>query len=299
MEEAPQPFGYRSRARVQRRGFGPKSKVGFFRLQSHELEDIESCPLFRPLLNEALDSVRQTCRNASYDPGPQQFELACSQEEGTWGTAAALELDEDFSANRGMDEPEGEPVILRRRIGDFSYSVSPSVFFQANDYLVEKMVERVGELAQTSGSVAALDLYSGVGLFTLPLARRFQNVVAVESSILASRLCTQNATEAGLSNVTTISARALDWMQTMAADVQQPFDLVLLDPPRSGAGAEVMKHLSDWAPDTIVYVSCDPHTMIRDLTCLNPGDYQIDSVEGLDLFPQTYHFESLVRLRRR
>lgn len=60
-----------------------------------------------------------------------------------------------------------------------------------------------------------------------------------------------------------------------------------------------MKHLSGWAPETIVYVSCDPHTMIRDLTCLNPGDYEIDSVEGLDLFPQTYHFESLVRLRRR
>jgi 23S rRNA (uracil1939-C5)-methyltransferase len=227
--------------------------------------------------------------------------LACSQEEGTWGTAVAdFESDEDFSAARGTDQPEAEPVILRRSIGEFRYSVSPSVFFQANDYLVDKMVERVGDLAQTSaGTAAALDLYSGVGLFTLPLARRFQNVLAVESSIVASRLCAQNATEAGLSNIRTISARAVDWMQTLAADARPSFDLVLLDPPRSGAGAEVMKHLSGWAPNTIVYVACDPHTMIRDLTCLNAGEYEIDSVEGLDLFPQTYHFESLVRLRRR
>ena len=301
MQEAPQPFGYRSRARVQIRGFGSRSKVGFFRFQSHELEDVESCPLFRPVLNEALDSVRQTRRNESYDPGTQQLELACSQEDGTWGMAdASREADEGFSAARGNEDSEADPVILRRKIGDFTYSVSPSVFFQANDHLVETMVQRVENLAQGStGTAAALDLFCGVGLFTLALARRFLSVVAVESSLLASRLCAQNATEARLPNIKTICAQAVEWTQATAAGGQQNFDLVLLDPPRAGAGPEVMKRLSDWAPDTIIYVSCDPHTMVRDLACLNPGDYEIDSIEGLDLFPQTYHFESLVRLRRR
>src|SRR5262245_39988228 len=116
MQEAPQPFGYRSRARVQLRGFGAKSKVGFFRFHSHELEDVESCPLFRPVLNEALASVRQTRRNESFDPGVRQLELACSQEDGNWGMAdASHEADEDFSATRG-NEPETDLVILRRRI---------------------------------------------------------------------------------------------------------------------------------------------------------------------------------------
>jgi 23S rRNA (uracil1939-C5)-methyltransferase len=191
-------------------------------------------------------------------------------------------------------------VILRRRIGDFTYLVSPSVFFQANDHLIEKMVQRVADLAQGStGTAAALDLFCGVGLFTLALAQRFQSVVAVESSPLASRLCAQNAAEARLPNIKTICARAVEWTQATAADAQQNFDLVLLDPPRAGAGAEVMKRVSDRAPDSIIYVSCDPHTMVRDLACLNPKDYEIDSIEGLDLFPQTYHFETLVRLRRR
>jgi 23S rRNA (uracil1939-C5)-methyltransferase len=301
MQEAPQPFGYRSRARVQLRGFGPKSKVGFFRFQSHELEDIESCPLFRPALNEALDSVRRARRNENFDPAVQQLDLACSQEDGTWGMAAAArEADEEgFSAIRGSEDSEIDPVIHRRKIGEFTYSVSPSVFFQANDHLVERMVQRVGELAQESaGTAAALDLFSGVGLFTLGLARRFQSVVGVESSILASRLCARNAADAGLPNIKTICARAVEWMQATAPVSRQNFDLVLLDPPRAGAGTEVMKCLSDWAPGTIVYLSCDPHTMVRDLACLNPGDYEIDSIEGFDLFPQTYHFESLVRLKR-
>jgi 23S rRNA (uracil1939-C5)-methyltransferase len=292
-----QPYGYRSRARVQMRGCGSKAIIGFYRYHSHAIEDVELCPLFRPSLNEALSSLRQYKLKVDTDAASQEMDIACSEEEDTWATARiGTAADEGVITLLGT--PRREEVVLRRKIGELSYSVTAAVFFQANDFLVSELVALVRELVKDRGRNSALDLYSGVGLFSLPLARQFAKVVAVENYSAAGRLCTSNAKAAGLTNIQVVSADATQWMQATESATSGPFDLIVLDPPRAGAGPEVMEQIRKQAPETILYVSCDPQTLSRDLAAISPRDYRIDFVQGLDMFPQTFHFETVVRLTR-
>jgi 23S rRNA (uracil1939-C5)-methyltransferase len=298
MKACEQPYGYRSRARLQLRGSGPRASVGFFRCGSHSVEDVERCPLFRPLMNEALSSLRQYRRMVDTDASPQEMDIACSEEENTWATARTGTGDEEgITTLLGTRRREG--VILRRQVGEFQYSVTAPVFFQANDFIISDLVALVRECANNTGGESALDLFSGVGLFSLPLARHFAAVIAVESSPSASRLCTVNARMAGLDNMRVVGEEVSAWMESLETSAQPSFDLVVLDPPRTGAGPIILERIRNWAPKSILYVSCDPQTLSRDLAKLSPCDYTIDLIAGLDMFPQTYHFETVVRLLRK
>jgi 23S rRNA (uracil1939-C5)-methyltransferase len=285
MRKSSQSFAYRSRARMQIGGFGPNTAIGFFRSGSHIIEDIENCPLFQPSLNEALHALHQFNFKTKGNTPPQEMDLVCSDEEGTWATAP-IEINHQ---NEG---------VLQRKIGNFTYSVNASVFFQANDFIVPDLVDHVMACAKDTGNNHALDLFSGVGLFSLPLACRFQNVIAVENSTQSCQFCAENAANAGLTNIRTVRADVVTWMQSESVRGMAPLDLVVLDPPRTGANQEIFEHLRQWAPQTIIYVSCDPQTLVRDLALLTPRHYKIDSIEGFDMFPQTYHFETVVRLRK-
>jgi 23S rRNA (uracil1939-C5)-methyltransferase len=298
MTACPQPYGYRSRARMQLRGSGSSASVGFYQCRSHSVEDVESCPLFRPLLNEALNSLRQFKLKVDTESKPQEMDIACSEEEGTWATArTGTAVSEGITALLGTRR--SEEVILRRKVGDFLYLVTASAFFQSNDFMISELVALVRECAKTTGKKSALDLFAGVGLFSLPLALQFEEVVAVENSPSASRLCASSAKAAGIGNLHSVCADVSDWMKTTEVSARPEFDLIVLDPPRSGAGPEIMEQIADWAPELIIYVSCDPQTLSRDLAKISPSHYRIDLVAGLDMFPQTYHFETVVRLARK
>jgi 23S rRNA (uracil1939-C5)-methyltransferase len=297
MSASPQPYAYRSRARVQVRGCGTKAIVGFYRYRSHAVEDIELCPLFRPSLNEALNSLRQYKLKVDTDVSSGEMDLACSQEEDAWATEPVRE-----TSNEGITTLLGtrrnDEVTLRRKVGEFSYSVTASVFFQANDFMVAELAARVMELAKGRGSQVALDLYGGVGLFSLPLARQFEKVVSVENSKPSSRLCKANATAAGIHHIQAACADVSAWLTSEGSQASPNIDLVVLDPPRTGAGADVMEQIGKLNPEIIIYVSCDHQTLVRDIARISPHRYKIDFIHGLDLFPQTYHFETVVRLRK-
>lgn len=297
MRECTQPFGYRSRARIQLRGAGQAASIGFYRHRSHAVENVERCPLLRPMLNEALTILRQSIAGIDPDTSSREIDLACSQEEGTW-TAACIGPERGETGRPLVAIANNEDAILTRKVNGFLYSVTASVFFQANDFMVSELAARVLELSTDIAGGSALDLYSGVGLFSVPLAGRFGNVVAVESSPDAGRLCAVNASAAGFHNIQTICADAVSWMDSTKSFASDRFDLIVLDPPRSGAEPQVMEFIKKQAPAAIIYVSCDPQTLSRDLACISPGDYTIDFVEGMDMFPQTYHFETVVRLVR-
>jgi 23S rRNA (uracil1939-C5)-methyltransferase len=298
MKACPHPYGYRSRARVQLRGSGFRASVGFFRCGSHSVEDIESCPLFRPSLNEALSSLRQYKLRVDTDARSQEMDIACSEEEGTWATArTGAAVREGITTLMGTRRRED--VILRRRIGEFLYFVTAHVFFQANDFMISELVELVRKCAKNAGRKSALDLFAGVGLFSLPLALQFEKTIAVEDSSSASRLCLSNAKAAGLSNIQPICSGVSAWMESVGVPAHPKFDLIVLDPPRTGAGPAIMGKIKDWAPKSILYVSCAPLTLSRDLAQISPLDYRIDLVAGLDMFPQTYHFETVVHLSRK
>jgi 23S rRNA (uracil1939-C5)-methyltransferase len=287
-------YRYRSRARFRITDRGVTERLGFYRYHSHDVEDIQFCPLLRPSLNEGLGLLRAARRHGIREP-VRRIDLACSEETQAWASAVTTAEDEDDFPVAKVNPKTG---LLRRIVGEYAYMVSPSAFFQANDFLVGDLVGMVAKLAQRQGRTAALDLFSGVGLFSLPLARQFDRVVAVESSPLAADLCARNATAARVDNLRTVTADVARWMTSIGSVSAPGFDVIVLDPPRTGAGPDVIKRIRDWAPETVIYVSCDPQTLVRDVAPLVSRDYQIDFIEGLDFFPQTYHFETVLRLVR-
>jgi 23S rRNA (uracil1939-C5)-methyltransferase len=163
-------------------------------------------------------------------------------------------------------------------------------FFQANRFLVEELCRTVA--GGVEGTLA-LDLFAGVGLFTLKLAETFSQVVAVESNEAAARDLDANiaAAQAPARSV------ASDVAALLAGWRERP-DLVVLDPPRTGVSPRARAALIALAPPRIHYVSCDPATLARDMAALLAGGYRIEEIHFFDMFPQTYHIESLVRLSR-
>jgi 23S rRNA (uracil1939-C5)-methyltransferase len=143
-----------------------------------------------------------------------------------------------------------------------------------------------------AGGDEAIDLYSGVGLFSLPLSKRFRSVSAIERGASAFRDLEWNAAQNG-TNVRVEKASAIEFL----ASVQQTLDLVVADPPRAGLGPEVTAELLRVMPGNLILVSCDPATMARDLKKLLAA-YRVERLTLIDLFPQTYHFETIVHLER-
>ncbi|HEU4388140.1 MAG TPA: methyltransferase, partial [Blastocatellia bacterium] len=180
---------------------------------------------------------------------------------------------------------------LTRTVAGSTLRFSPSTFFQANAPLLEDLVNEV--TAEESGTVA-VDLYCGVGLFTIPLGRRFASVVGVESNPDAARFARENAASNSAVNVEVVAERVESWLARTKTRDQRP-DLVVLNPPRTGA-AEAIRAIASLDPARITYVSCDPATLARDLALLAGEGYRLERVTGFDLFPQTFHVETIVRL---
>jgi len=173
------------------------------------------------------------------------------------------------------------------------YFYDATSFFQGNPFLIEELVETA--LKDAAGETA-LDLYCGVGLFTLPLAGKFQNVSGVEGYEKAIDFAKKNVENARLSNVKFFRENVDEFLTENLAKLKN-LDFVLLDPPRAGTEREIVENLIKLQPKQISYVSCEPSTLARDLKILTENFYTIESITALDLFPQTHHVETVVRLK--
>jgi 23S rRNA (uracil1939-C5)-methyltransferase len=171
------------------------------------------------------------------------------------------------------------------------FRVSRNSFFQVNRFLLDRLVEVALEGAEGE---TALDLYAGVGLFSLALARGFKEVAAVESGSGAVRDLEFNAERAGLANLRAERQTAEEYLQKL----EHAPDFVLLDPPRAGLGKAVVRRLAELRPRQVTIVSCDPATLARDLAGLTAAGYRVEQMTLVDLFPQTFHLETVVRLGR-
>lgn len=273
---SPRAYGYRSRARWH---FDlPTERIGYFRRDSHDLIDVDSCPILTKDLEAGLIGLR-----SSLPPN-----LAALADQGEIDGAA------DPDGNLSLASPE-----LAERTDELSFSgsgetwlYSARTFFQANHFLVEPLVEAaVGD----AGGDLAYDLYSGVGLFTLPLARRFRKVVAVEGAVESVEFAKRNAARSGLENIEHISASAGRFLRHSG---RQDIDLLVLDPPRSGTEKGTIDTIAELKPRLISYISCEPSMLARDLRVLLDSGYRIDALFAIDLFPQTHHIETVARLER-
>ncbi|HEV2425301.1 MAG TPA: class I SAM-dependent RNA methyltransferase [Terriglobia bacterium] len=186
-------------------------------------------------------------------------------------------------------------ATLIYRVGDINYRVSPGSFFQASRLLLPEFVSTVIADFEGGSPGLALDLYAGAGLFTLPLTRRFREVVSVEANPEAAADLAANLRVNGAANARAVRSTAAEFLRRYA---QAAPDLVVLDPPRAGAEGETLRRLAAIRPAQIRYVSCHPPTLARDLAALVERGYRIERVDLFDLFPQTFHIETLVRLSR-
>lgn len=270
---SPKDFEYRLRAQwhLDTR----ERTIGYYRRNTHEVIDIARCPKLMPPLNDALENLRASVAWENLWSPRVEVEAACG-DDGSVSKYSSEILDP-------TDEISIDAYGER-------YTFSSQSFFQGNRHMIEPLVDVA--VKDTAGRTA-LDLFCGVGLFSLPLARKFEKVIGVESNDLAIEFAEKNAANAGLSNIEFISEGVEKFIKEReAADV----DLVLLDPPRAGTSKETIVRILGLQSKVISYVSCDPSILARDLRWMLDRGYAIDSITGLDLFPQTHHVETVVRL---
>jgi 23S rRNA (uracil1939-C5)-methyltransferase len=269
-------FGYRARAQVK---IDPKTGgVGFNRAASNVVCDIESCPILVPELDKALGALRATVATVPF-AGRVQVEIAAGQ------SGVAFE-----------PAPEGLPGgALQQTVRGEVYEFSPSTFFQGNTGLLEKMVEEA--VGGASGNLA-IDLYAGVGLFTIQLARAFKRVIGVENDQRSTGFARRNIATNQVTNVEFHKNDVEQWLNGIPKTGDTPVDVVLLNPPRTGAAGAIPR-IVDVNPARVTYVSCDPPTLARDLRGLIESGYELSRVTAIDLFPQTYHIETIATLERR
>lgn len=320
-EHTTEPYAYRNRAQWAFRDALPRA-FGYFMPESAHILPIDTCPVLSPCLARAFGQLQELARANSLAPGILEVEAFVDSEDAKLALNIAFERfpkpAKDLAAEFKKALPELEsllllnqstnrfeltgPGYLTHKVGDFSYRVSHLSFFQVNRFLIQELLTTV--LAEAKGNYA-LDLYAGVGFFTLPLAKAFGKVVAVDANLAATRDLKTN-TDVAKVEVVTHAEHAEEFLKK----TQETPDFVVLDPPRAGLGAETAARLAKLGAPEIVYLSCDPATLARDLAILTNSErktatevtptygYEITDVHLFDLFPQTFHIETLVRLRR-
>jgi 23S rRNA (uracil1939-C5)-methyltransferase len=173
--------------------------------------------------------------------------------------------------------------------------VSAGSFFQVNTPGADALVRAVGDLLSPQPHQRLLDLYAGVGLFSVALAGRVAQVIAVEADPSAVLDAQANLRAAGVNNVQVVEADVVEAFATLQAPAAE---LAVADPPRSGCGAAVVTRLAALGVQRLVIVACDPATLARDAKTLTEAGYRLVEVRPLDLFPQTYHIESVALFER-
>jgi tRNA/tmRNA/rRNA uracil-C5-methylase (TrmA/RlmC/RlmD family) len=275
---APKQWQYRLRANWQ---IDPVTRhMGYFEAGSHRVCDVEVCAVLEPRLQEILGRVRGEIRAGLISDPPK-----------------------DIRAAVGAGDLSVAPPVAGYGTNDISLSIAGEIywfnadsFFQVNTDLLEALVrEAIGDAA----GKLAIDLYCGAGLFTLPLARRFEHVVGVEVNDRATHFAKRNLEGVQLQNAEIVTRSVGQWLQDFAAQSNAIVDFLLLDPPRTGAENIVIKGVLDLMPRHIAYVSCDPATLARDLKKLITAGYTLNSVAAFDMFPQTHHVETIAHLTHR
>jgi len=316
---AGEPWQYRNRTRLHVR-HAPFA-VGYFQHHSHDLLAVEECPISSPLINRAIGALIQIGNSGLVPARIREVEMFTNHDDSAMLVEALIDVEgapieqsalERFTAAIREALPQVQGVCafgvgsdlypwsklvwcsgarsLEYQVGGRRYRVQAGSFFQVNRFLAQTLVELV---TQGESGKLALDLYAGTGLFSLPLAEKFQRVMAVESARTSYEDLLANGGAA-------IQASPETTEQFLRKQSFSPApELIVMDPPRSGLGPKATSSIAQTRAQRLTYVSCDPATLARDLRTLIDAGYSIQSIDLVDLFPQTYHLESVVKLIHR
>jgi 23S rRNA (uracil1939-C5)-methyltransferase len=278
-----EPWGYRNRAQLR----VANGHIGYHAARSHKLCAVDHCPIGSPMINQTIRVLVEMLPDSQWPRFLRSIEVFTDEQKVQLNV---LETDRPVARRFFEWCAQKIPGLVEGAL-DYQgrFRVSSNSFFQVNRFLPDQLVAAAIEGAEGD---AALDLYAGVGLFSLPLAAKFREVVAVESGSAAVRDLLFNAERASLSNVRAEQGTTEIYLEKL---VQAP-DFVLLDPPRSGLGTAVVRRIAELRPRHVSIVACDPATLARDLAGLMAAGYRVEKMTLVDLFPQTYHLETVVRL---
>ncbi|MDI6761695.1 MAG: 23S rRNA (uracil(1939)-C(5))-methyltransferase RlmD [Thermodesulfobacteriota bacterium] len=302
---SPQPYGYRIRIQLKAEG----NKIGFFGEKSHRVVEIDRCPIAHPMINAILQHIRKERFPFS---GMEGFEINVSPEEGKGILIFHLNLSGQRrkipfkELLQSIPLLKGIAVVRKKRwtyLGDptlnvtvtlirhgwektFRLRVSPGSFCQVNLGLNQELIRAVLEFSELKENKRVLDLYAGIGNFTLPLATEAKWVIGIDESKKAIADARFNAERNGVKNCQFISGS----VEEMLNEFGEVLDLIVLDPPRAGC-KKVVDQMVRLEPEKIVYVSCEPTTLSRDLRLFCERGYFLRKLCLIDMFPQTYHME--------
>ncbi len=316
---APFPFNYRQRVRYH----VSDGEYGFFRHHSHELKPVDSCPLAHPALNDVLDTLSDNTNFLSLLTDTKEFELQLSPVDKeiiiVFHRSRKTRKAEIKKARILITETKLNAVLVKipgqalqtfteegqgpARIS-FKYPLAQTKelamqleaggFCQVNLDQNLQLIDHLLAWVSASQNDSVLDLFCGMGNFSIPLATMAGKVMGMDLQRSAIRSAKKNASINKLDNCTFAQSYSVKGIKELAGS-DHSFGLLLLDPPRSGC-AEVIPHIPSLKPDRIIYISCDPATLCRDLTNLQQKGYLVDKVKMFDMFPQTHHMETMVLL---
>lgn len=270
-------WGYRTRTQLhatppRERVPDQQALVGYHARQSRRIVEVDECPVLVP----ALEKIVRRLRSSLDEELPQRVDLTVGDGD-TLSTAPVSE---------GL--PHGEVTAT---VGELAFAFDARCFFQGHRQLLPRLLTAV--IGEGKGA-KAVDLYAGVGLFAVPLAARYDRVLAVEGERIAARYGRLNARRNGASNLEAVHRAVESWV----ADAGTDYDRVVVDPPRSGLSRAVVIWLKQCRSATVTYVSCHPAALARDLAALD-AEFKVSALTLIDLFPQTGHIEIVVQLERR
>ena len=246
------------------------AKVGFTEFNSNKFIKVDNCRICHDRINYALSELNNNI--------------------------SSIELNRLFIATDGKNISTYPIKDMHNRldisINRFKYHLIPQVFFQAN---ISTLEEFQSVVVEPERGIFAIDFFSGSGFFSIPLSKRFENVLAIEESQDSISLLKRNMSVNNISNIIPVNSTVEN---ATIPDTYKHTDLVILDPPRSGLSNRAIQRVINLQPKKIIYVSCDPATLTRDVSSLHRAFYDIQEVILLDQFPHTFHFETIVKMTR-
>ena len=292
------PWRYRLRGEFHVLRRGGAVSLGFYRKHTYQTLSIDACLIHVEPIERALPAFA----HAAEDPGAArvtalQFTWAPGTSDLLWAPYPPGSADAEFGARAAAGVPELNLNDDSIGIDDAGrhFRVRPETFVQVNARQRAVLYERAVAFADLDGTARVVDAYAGIGMLTARLADRAGEVIAIEESPYSVRLGQINMQLNGIGNVAYRRARVED----SAGQIEQPVEVLVLDPPRAGCAGAAVDAMAKLAPERIVYISCEPSTLARDVNrfCAT-GRYTLVEVALVDMFPQTYHIEAVVKLQR-
>jgi 23S rRNA (uracil1939-C5)-methyltransferase len=325
---------YRNSAKLIVAGKHSEPFLGIYRRASHDVFDLEACPIHHPLINRVMETVRRGISKLKvpiYNPrskmGLLRYLVVRVSESEQKAMVVLITADKSYNEIHHLSRfirealPEVEVVAsnvnssegnvifgqkdtflttkrcLTERIGDVYVQISPRSFFQVNSSAAHLLYEKVREWAAPDRDSTVLDLYCGIGGIGLFLAGQAGKVIGIEVVEEAVADARKNARINGFTNCRFEAGDAAELLEELADDGEH-IDIVVLNPPRKGCDENVLQRVAGLSPGRIVYVSCSPQTLMRDLDVLKNLGYVCREIQPVDMFPQTVHVENVARLEK-